>query len=310
MSSNGRTGVDTNIGGTIEAEQHWAMKGDVRLAVYRKRLAGAGDQPILFLVHGSSFGGQGGFDLDVPGKPGYSFMEEFARRGFDVWTMDFEGYGRSSRTTSNSNLSMAAEDLRAATDVVFERTGRRSAMFYGSSSGALRAALFGEAHPQRVERVILDAFVYTGEGAPTLIKRRERLEEWRSSHIRTVDRAFFHSIFNRDLPGTSEEGIADALADYELALGDTMPTGTYLDMCANLPVVTPGRLTCPVMIVRGEHDGIATEEDLLNYFAKLGTNDRRFVVIPGMAHVSYLSKNRAIFFQAMEEFLRPPPRGL
>jgi alpha-beta hydrolase superfamily lysophospholipase len=62
--------------------------------------------------------------------------------------------------------------------------------------------------------------------------------------------------------------------------------------------------------VRGEHDGIATEEDLLNYFARLGTHDRRFVMIPGMAHVSYLSKNRAIFFQAMEDFLRPPARGL
>jgi pimeloyl-ACP methyl ester carboxylesterase len=302
--------MDTNMGGTIEATDYWAQKGDVRLSVYRKRLAGAGDQPILFLVHGSSFGGKSGFDLDVPGKPGYSFMDEFARRGFDVWTMDFEGYGRSSRTQSNSNLSMAAEDLRAGTDVVFEVTGKKTAMFYGSSSGALRAALFGEAYPDRVERVILDAFVYTGEGAPTLIKRRERLEEWRSSHVRKADRAFFHSIFNRDLPGTSEEGIADALADAELAQGDTLPTGTYLDMCANLPVVTPEKLRCPVMIVRGEHDGIATEEDLLNYFAKLGTNDRRFVMIPGMAHVSYLSKNRAIFFQAMEDFLRPPARAM
>ena len=294
----------------IEAEEHWARKGDVRLSVYRKRLAGAGERPILFLVHGSSFGGKGGFDLDVPGRPGYSFMDAFARRGFDVWTMDFEGYGRSDRTASNSNLSMAVDDLRAGTDVVFAATGKRSAMFYGSSSGALRAALFGEAHPERVERVILDAFVYTGEGAPTLIKRRERLPEWRASHVRKVDRAFFHSIFNRDHPGTSEDGIADALADAELALGDTMPTGTYLDMCANLPVVTPGKLTCPVMIVRGEHDGIATEADLLDYFAKLGTQDRRFVVIPGMAHVSYLSKNRAVFFQAMEEFLRPPARGM
>jgi hypothetical protein len=76
--------MDTNMGGTIEATDHWAQKGDVRLSVYRKRLAGAGDHPILFLVHGSSFGGKSGFDLDVPGKPGYSFMEEFARRGFNV----------------------------------------------------------------------------------------------------------------------------------------------------------------------------------------------------------------------------------
>ena len=44
--------------------------------------------------------------------------------------------------------------------------------------------------------------------------------------------------------------------------GDEVPTGTYLDMTAHLPVVDPTKIVSPVLVVRGEFDGIATMEDL------------------------------------------------
>src|SRR5471032_2179690 len=75
----------------IVAEDHWARKGAVKLYLYRKRMPDDGTpRPVLFLVHDSSFSGRGGFDLQVPGTANYSFMDEFARYGFDVWTMDHE----------------------------------------------------------------------------------------------------------------------------------------------------------------------------------------------------------------------------
>ena len=37
----------------------------------------------------------------------------------------------------------------------------------------------------------------------------------------------------------------DAFADAILALDDSVPTGTYVDMCANLPVVDPARISLP-----------------------------------------------------------------
>src|SRR5262249_28725720 len=39
----------------IEAQEHWAMKGAVKLYLYRKRLmtTGQSPKPVLFLVHGS-----------------------------------------------------------------------------------------------------------------------------------------------------------------------------------------------------------------------------------------------------------------
>jgi pimeloyl-ACP methyl ester carboxylesterase len=58
-------------------------------------------KPALVLVHGSSLSGRGGFDLQVRGHPDYSMMDAFARFGFDVWTMDHENYGRSSKTNSD-----------------------------------------------------------------------------------------------------------------------------------------------------------------------------------------------------------------
>ena len=79
--------------------EYWAQKGDVKLYMFRKRKsapkAGERPLPVLFLVHGSSISGRPTFDLTVPGKGEYSLMNVFADYGFDVWTMDFEGYGRS-----------------------------------------------------------------------------------------------------------------------------------------------------------------------------------------------------------------------
>ncbi|MPY71821.1 MAG: alpha/beta fold hydrolase [Alphaproteobacteria bacterium] len=292
--------------------EYRAQKGDVSLYMLRKRTEApdaGGRKPLLFLVHGSSFSGPSGFDLHVPGKPGYSLMETFAAFGFDVWTLDHEGYGKSDSTDGNSNIAEGVKDLRAGMEVVRRETGQDSCAFYGSSSGALRAACFAEAKPGAVSKLILDAFVWTGEGSPTLKERAKKLDQWRASSMRPVDRAFFRSIFTRDMPGTSEEGVADALADTELAICNQVPTGTYLDMCAHLPVCDPKKVQCPVLIIRGEHDGIATEEDLLAYFRELPNRDKQFVIIPGQAHVSHLGLNRGRFHHVLREFLTMPERA-
>lgn len=291
--------------------EYWAKKGDVSLYMYRKRegAPGSGEpRPVLFLVHGSSFSGPSSFDLTVPGRADYSLMDRFARLGFDVWTLDHEGYGRSSRTTDNSDIASGVNDLRVGMNVVREETGTGRYAFYGQSSGALRAGAFANAHPEFVDRLILDAFVWTGKDAPTLIKRAENLDHFRTHNTRPVDRAFFHSIFTRDMPGTSEAIVADAIANRELEFGDSVPTGTYLDMCANLPLVDPARITCPVMIIRGEHDGIATEEDLLAFFQALATKDKHFVMISGQAHSAPLGINRARFVHVVHGFLTMPAR--
>ncbi|MDH3239029.1 MAG: lysophospholipase [Alphaproteobacteria bacterium] len=295
----------------IWSAEYTAEKGDVPLYMFRKHEGppdAANPRPVLFLVHGSSFSGPSGFDLTVPGRDDYSLMDAFARLGYDVWTLDHEGYGRSGRTDGNAPISEGVNDLIAGMDVVEKETGQTSHFFYGQSSGALRAACFAAARPETVRRVVLDAFVWTGEGAPTLIERAKKLDQWRASNMRPVDRAFYHSIFNRDLPGTSEAAVPDALADAELQLCSEVPTGTYLDMCAHLPVVDPLDITCPVLILRGEHDGIATEEDLIAFFQLLPNQDKQFSIIAGQAHVAPLGLNRRRFWHVMDGFFKMPAR--
>ena len=116
------------------------------------------------------------------------------------------------------------------------------------------------------------------------------------------------SIFTRDKPGTSDPAVAEALADAELVYGDSVPTGTYLDMTANLPVVDPLKVQAPVLLVRGEHDGIASEEDLLTFYAKLPNPDRQFAILAGMSHSVALGTNRHQLWHVMHAFLAMPPR--
>jgi pimeloyl-ACP methyl ester carboxylesterase len=148
--------------------------------------------------------------------------------------------------------------------------------------------------------------VWTGKGSPTLAERRKNVTEYRAHSRRRVDRDFFRGILLRDKPGTSEEGVGDALADAELRYGDTVPTGTYLDMCTRLPVVAPEDIRCPVLLARGEFDGIASEEDLLEFFRRLPSREKQFVLLPGQAHVSHLGVNRRRFWHVMHAFLTMP----
>jgi pimeloyl-ACP methyl ester carboxylesterase len=286
-------------------------KGGVSLAVYRKRprpRAGEAARPVLFLVHGSSNSALSSFDLTVPEAGEYSTMNVFARLGYDVWTMDHENYGRSSRTDGNSDIASGVGDLIAATELVIRETGQERLHFMGESSGALRAAAFAMARPERVGRIVLNAFTYTGRNSPTLAKRAEQVESFRTHNRRLRDRAMIRSIFTRDHPGTSDARVAEALADAELVHGEEVPTGTYLDMTANLPVVDPLQVQAAVMIVRGEHDGIASEEDLLDFFGKLPNPDRQFVELPGAAHALVFGHNRHQLWHVVHAFLSMPPR--
>jgi pimeloyl-ACP methyl ester carboxylesterase len=303
--------ADAASAGPISTAEYWAHKGAVKLYVFRKSAAppAAARRPVLFLVHGSSMSGRSTFDLTVPGHDDYSMMDAFARYGYDVWTMDHEGYGRSDRTSGNSDIASGVQDLRAAMEVVRRETGQRSAHFFGESSGGIRAAAFAVADRESVGRLALSAFTWTGKGSPTLANRAKDVEFYRTHNVRPATRELYRSIFTRDKPGTADPSVGDALYEAESKFGDSVPTGTYLDMVTKLPLVDPEKLNVPVLMARGEYDGISTEEDLLGFFERLANRDKQYAVLPGSAHSLVLGYNRARFWYTVDAFLRPPPRA-
>jgi len=296
---------------TIWSHEYWAKKGDVSLYMFRKRIGKPqpGDSlPVLFLSHGSSVSSRPTYDLSVPGHGEYSLMDKFAEYGFDVWTMDFEGYGGSSRTRGNSDIASGVEDLKAAAEVILNETGQKRFHLYGESSGALRAGAFAMVRPERVNRIVFVSLTWTGQGSSTLTGRAALLDYYRTHNTRPRDRAMIRSIFTRDKPGTSDMAVAEAMADAELQFGDSVPTGSYLDMITKLPIVDPTQLPMPVLIARGEYDGIATEDDVLNFFKRLKTREREFVVLPDASHAVALGINRHQLWYVMRSFLNGPPR--
>jgi pimeloyl-ACP methyl ester carboxylesterase len=293
-------------------DEHWTTKrtdaGPVRLYMRRRRGADTSRGTILF-VHGSSVQATPTFDLQVPGKPELSVMSWFAGLGYDTWCVDCEGYGRSDKSRPiNADISCGADDVAAAAEYVTKQANRKL-LLYGASSGALRVGLFAQRRPELVSRIALDALVWTGEGSPTLTERKKRLAQYRASNRRPIDRAFVRTIFTRDGHGEAyDPKVVEAFADQVLALDDSMPTGTYVDMSANLPVLDPAKIKVPVLIMRGQYDGIATEQDLLAFFARLPHPDRQVTIMQGIAHSSMRSQNWRMVYHLLDGyFSRPAP---
>jgi pimeloyl-ACP methyl ester carboxylesterase len=294
----------------VEGIEHWTHKGDVRLFLWEKFVGSPLGKPALLFVHGSSMASQPTFDLAVPGRRDSSVMDWFARRGFTCWCADMEGYGRSDKWRDTSaDIANGADDVAAVSEYMLRRRNVDRSMIYGISSGALRAALFAQRHPARVARLALDAFVWTGAGAPTLEQRRKKLPEFLAARRRPIDRAFVHSIFQRDHPDTAEERVVDAFADAILALDDSMPNGTYIDMCTKLPVVDPAQLTMPTLIMRGQYDGIAALDDLIDFFKRLPNPDKQFSIMAGISHASFQQKNYLTAYHILHAyFTQPEPK--
>jgi alpha-beta hydrolase superfamily lysophospholipase len=291
----------------MHGKEHWVRKGGVKLFLWQKTAAQGAARGTLLFVHGSSMASQPTFDLQVPGRPHSSAMEWFAERGFDTWCLDNEGYGRSDKSRPiNCDIANGADDLAVASQYILQETKAKKLLVYGISSGALKAALFAQRHPGRVARLALDAFVWTGEGSPTLAERRKRLPELAGKNRRPIDRAFVRSIFARDHPGTADEATIEAFADAILALDDSVPTGTYVDMCLKLPLVDPAKLAVPTIVMRGEHDGIAAFDDLVEFFRRLPHPDKQFAVMAGISHASFQQKNYLGVYHILHAFFAQP----
>ena len=295
----------------IWSSEYWANKGGVKLNLWRKRVGapkpGEKPLPILFLVHGSSNSTRSSYDLNVPGKGEYSMMNIMAREGYDVWTMDHDGYGHSGSSGNNSDIASGVEDLKAAMPMIAKETGQSRMHMYGTSSGGIRAAAFAQAQPASVDRLILSAFTYKGEGAAEIARRRARVDELRANTRRKRDAAMIRSIFTRDgHPGTTDPAVPEAIIAMEMKFGDQIPTGTYLDMAVNLPIVDPKKVLSPVLMLRGIWDGNSTDADLLDFYTQLPNGDRQFVILPQTSHSTGYGKNRHLLWYAVKNFLAAP----
>jgi alpha-beta hydrolase superfamily lysophospholipase len=62
----------------------------------------------------------------------------------------------------------------------------------------------------------------------------------------------------------------------------------------------------PTLIMRGQHDGIASMEDLLKFFEKLPNPDKQFTVMSGISHASFQQKNYMMVYHILAQFFAMP----
>jgi alpha-beta hydrolase superfamily lysophospholipase len=101
-----------------------------------------------------------------------------------------------------------------------------------------------------------------------------------------------------------EEDVVEAYTKEALQTDPQSPNA-FVDY-ANLPILDPLQITVPTMIIHGEQDYAAKEEDLLPFFSQLKTHDKRYILLPDGGHALILEKDHRRFQQEVLNFFDRP----
>jgi len=77
-------------------------------------------------------------------------------------------------------------------------------------------------------------------------------------------------------------------------------------MCSKLPVVDPAKISVPTLVMRGQYDGIAAFDDVLEFFRRLPNPDKQFSVMAGISHASFQQKNYLIVYHILHAYFAQP----
>ncbi|CAN5267770.1 alpha/beta fold hydrolase [soil metagenome] len=298
----------------------------VELFVHNKRpyrMSESSPANTILLVHGSTYASRIAFDLRLGG---FSMMEAIAAQGYDVWTVDIRGYGRSSRPEPATDAAgdivpvarteVAVRDVAAAVAHILEQRRLSRLSLLGWSWGTTLTGAFAASRPELVEKLVLLAPQWL-RNSPSLADQGGALSAYRDVTIgQTRDR------WLRGVPQSAQEtliprGWFDVVAKALLAedpIGAartppsfSAPNGTVADSreywAAGKPVYDPGAIRCPVLVVHGEWDQDLPSEITRAYFATLvNAPYRRWVEIAEATHSLMLEKNRLQVFGAICQF--------
>lgn len=276
---------------------------------------------VLF-VHGASFAGSATFDAQVGGV---SWMDWLAKRGYDVYSIDLRGYGRSGRPAEMRQPAenagpivtgaQAAEDVSAAVDFILSRRNIERLVLIGWSWGATVAGDYTvQSRNIRVERLVLYAPQWLKDGPSADLK----LGAWRNVPLTAIRDHWLDSLpeKRRDdfAPRASVDAWINALkaADPDAARQDPpalrVPNGAVADSlatwAAGKPAWTPAHVTVPTLVVQAEWDSESSPQMGLALFSELtGSHYRRYALIGEGSHMIMLEKNRQQLFSVIQQFL-------
>ncbi|HEY8520162.1 MAG TPA: alpha/beta fold hydrolase [Gammaproteobacteria bacterium] len=290
---------------------------------------------VVLFVHGAGTPAEVAFD--VP-HPGYSWMAYLAAAGYDVFSMDMTGYGRSTRPAPMNDPCNVGAEAQAALmpaplaatceqsypgqlttvasdwddiDAVVEhlRTLRRveRVSLIGWSLGGPRAGGYAARHPDKVAKLVLLAPAYTRDmpaAAPALPAPGPAMS--------VQSYADFTANWDRQVgcedqydPAVRERVWAEMLASDPVgaAWGPGVrraPSTTVWGW--NRDVVA--RTQAPMLLVAPVHDKQIAPERVRQLYDDLGVRQKVLLDLGCSSHAAMWERNRELLFRASLEWLR------
>ncbi len=311
------------------AEKDFLIKADPRgLRVFLRHLASTSKvwrrhpRGVVLMVHGSTFPSALAFAFR---SDGVSWMDDLAKRGFDVWAFDFIGYGKSDRYPemyqppfANSPLGRApAAELQiaAVTRFIASHAHVARVSIIAHSWGTIPTGLFAGLHPELVDRLVLFG--------PVAQRDRAR-DSTRIAAYQFVTENDQRTRFRGYVP----VGNAQVLPpDYFAAWGPAYMATDSMSRTRTPPSVEvpsgpdadiddawsghlgydPSKITAPVLIIRGNWDVVTKDADARWLFDALTSSPvRRDIKISRATHVMHLEEGRHQLFSEAAAFLAEP----
>src|SRR4029450_14569 len=289
----------------VSGVEHWVEQAGLKLYVWEKYLGSPTGKPVVVLAHGSTSAGRESFDLQVPGKPSYSLMDVLAREGFDVFTLDIRGFGRSTRPEGHMTTQEASEDLNAVVDYLLKLRGSQQGHLLVWSWGMQYSGMFVMAHPEKVAKYVSYAQMHVN--SPDLAKRRPRLHGLPETPYIGIPEAGWKPRFASMTPAAANDpAVVEAFAKAAAQVEVKTPTGPQLDMVTLMPMLNPKLMPVPTMLIHGEYDDVADLDGLLPFFKQLPNPYKRYVVIPNVGHMMHLQGGHRLFQHEVVSFLKAP----
>jgi len=294
------------------------------------RGAPADDHVVLF-VHGAGTPAEVAFDVPYAD---YSWMAYLAAAGFDVFSMDMTGYGRSTRPSEmNEVCNLSAEqqtelgrtpceathetqlttiasdwdDLDAVVDYIRALRDTPRVSLIGWSLGGPRAGGYASRNPGKVERLVLLAPAYRRE----MTQQPPDPAPAAGVSFNAQSHAAFSANWNRQVACTNQYEQAAADAVWRAMLESDPVGATWGQGVRRAPNVTTWgfgkaaveRMRTPTLMVTGIHDKQVLPERVRDYYADLGAEDKVLVDLGCSSHNAMWETNHLLLFRASLEWL-------
>lgn len=242
----------------------------------------------VLLIHGRTWSALPDFDLQVPGES-RSFMDALVAQGYAAYALDMRGYGATPRdATGFITPERAAADVAAA----LRRIGGKPVLF-GWSRGSMVSQLASQRYPELMSALILFGYPFDPNKVPDPDPDRPAREP-------TTATAAASDFIAKDV--ISQRAI-DAYVEAALAAD---PVRADWRRLSEWSALAPEAVRVPVLLLQAELDPLAKSEVHAQVFARLGTADRQWVVIPKGDHAALLEDTAPRLIAAMRAFLERP----